>query len=155
MRYDITNRLFAQRAAADQAAAGDSRRAEFLRRLDEAGFEVTEFEAQFLESFLQARSPAWWTENRRTVVDKLMERYAARLPEFCAHAAAPPPGAKATFPPHVPGECGYLVRGDDRQLVRCGKPVAFRTPGGLEICADHKQARAEWRKRMNDRRRNP
>ena len=55
----------------------DAGRMQFLRRLDEAPFEVTEWEAQFIESFLKA--PRNFTPRQREAVDKMREHYQGRL----------------------------------------------------------------------------
>ena len=61
----------------------DVARGEFLRKLDYAPFDVTEFEMNFIENFLGClgtkQQLAFWTPRRRATVDEMMQRYAARL----------------------------------------------------------------------------
>lgn len=81
MSYDITSRILNARATADaraQAELEDRERFEFLQKLDAAPFEVTDWEAQFLESFL--KSPRTPTPRQREVIDELRKQYAGRLP---------------------------------------------------------------------------
>lgn len=67
----------------DAEREGDLRRGEFLRALDESDYTVTDWEAQFIESFLNFTSTRpgdaarWWTPGRRTSCDRMMSHYAA------------------------------------------------------------------------------
>lgn len=66
-----------------EAQLEDAERSEFLVHLDAAPFEVTDFEAQFIESHCQAvvvkHQRGWWTEGRRRVCDTMRERYGGQL----------------------------------------------------------------------------
>jgi len=55
----------------------DTERLDFLKRLDAAPFEVTDWEAQFIESFLTA--PRTLTNRQREAVDELRQKYEGRL----------------------------------------------------------------------------
>ena len=55
----------------------DRLRADFLRTLDAAPFEVTAWEEQFLEDFL--KSPRPFTERQREAVDGMWAKYGPRL----------------------------------------------------------------------------
>ena len=54
-------------------SAEDLERIEFLRHLDAAPVEVTDWEAQFIESFLTAERPL--TAKQREAVDEMRSRY--------------------------------------------------------------------------------
>ena len=76
MSYDKSidrNRTTARRL--DQVE--DRARESFLRLLARAEFEVTDFEAKFLNSFLAG--PWFWTESRRATCDKMRKTYGGRL----------------------------------------------------------------------------
>ena len=145
----------------------DRRRIEFLQRLaraaglgheDGAGtaggtpgstLAVTPWEAEFIASQLrrefalrESGAPLQFSSRERLKIEQLVRTYGPRL-------EAP---ARKDFPPAAPGTCAFLVRdGETRQLVRCGKPKAYVTPGGMEICEEHHQARVEWRKKQKTR----
>lgn len=55
----------------------DQERIEFLRHLDAAWFEVTEWEAKFIEDFLTR--PRSMTPRQRASADELRQKYEARL----------------------------------------------------------------------------
>ena len=58
----------------------DRARGEFLRRLDAAPFEVTDWEAQFIEGFLTYDVlPSWRTPARRAAADELRKKYGGRI----------------------------------------------------------------------------
>ena len=65
--------------------ARDLQRAEFLAALDDAEFEVTDWEAKFLSDFLAVASArplsvaTWWTPARRAAVDAMHLKYGGRL----------------------------------------------------------------------------
>lgn len=71
---------------AEDTRLADERRGAFLRALDESEREVTDWEATFIESFLNVAStrPAsvagWWTPGRRTSCDRMMSHYAEVSP---------------------------------------------------------------------------
>lgn len=62
-------------------AQADQRRGAFLRALDECEYNVSDWEAQFINGFLDFTSnrpsdePCWWTEGRRASVDRMMSHY--------------------------------------------------------------------------------
>lgn len=55
----------------------DRERVEFLRRLDGAPFEVSDWEANFIESFLRSVRPM--TGAQRAAVDAMRDQYEGRL----------------------------------------------------------------------------
>lgn len=85
MSYDTTaNRN--RRSAREWAKTPDQKtlledveRGAFLRKLDAAPFEVTAFEAEFIESFFANTSLNWWTLRRRETCDKMRKAYTGRL----------------------------------------------------------------------------
>lgn len=64
-----------------EAAVADTRRGEFLRALGDSEYVVSDWEAQFINSFLDFTSnrpgdePRWWTEGRRASADRMMSHY--------------------------------------------------------------------------------
>lgn len=66
--------------------AEDRRRGAFLRALDESEYTVSDWEARFIEGFLDFTSnrpsdePRWWTEPRRTACDRMMSHYPEAVP---------------------------------------------------------------------------
>jgi len=80
MSYDISMRVHMQRQMAEALELErrqDERRMDFLRRLDAAPFEVTDWEAQFIESFLTAPRPM--TDKQRDCIDHMRHVYEGRL----------------------------------------------------------------------------
>lgn len=159
MSYDITTRVLAARAAADQRSqleTEDLRRGKFLRALEDSELIVTDWEAQFIASFLDFTSnrpgdePRWWTPGRRDAADKMMSHYAEVANQLPAHAPAPTPA----LPASEPGKCGYLIRGDDRRQHRCNQPATVTLHHGLELCAAHNRerlAQLERQRQFNQR----
>ena len=174
MSYDLTSQRYARRAAADfrasvaavvkprpsgsavsqsqlREAQEDRRRLAFLKRLDEAEFQVTNWEADFIESQLrrefalrESGAPLQFSSRERLKIDQMERAYGHRFGEV----------QRKVFPAAVPGQCAYMVRdGETRELVRCGKPKAYVTPGGMEICEQHHQARVEWKRKQKEARR--
>lgn len=80
MSYDISMRLHAQSSSAHWNALEDDLRGKFLKQLDAAEIECSEWEANFIESFLSAGIPSsWWTAARRTSCDEMRKKYEGRL----------------------------------------------------------------------------
>lgn len=87
MSYDISTKVFARRSAASALAADaekareDIQRGIFLHRLDDSSCNVTNYEAEFIESFLTVEATTkeatarWWTDPRRHVVDEMKWKY--------------------------------------------------------------------------------
>lgn len=132
----------------------DARLLAFLKRLDAAPFDVTHWEEKFIADLMErerwalARKRTFsLSEGQREVIEKLRKAYAHRMPPEKEEWT----GRRAEIVPAEPGTCAFIVRNDERQLVRCGKPSAFCTNQGLQICAEHKQARDDWRKRQAGR----
>jgi hypothetical protein len=84
MSYD-TLKSRNRRAGKDWAAHDqellmeDIERGNFLRKLDFADIEITDFEARFIENFLSNKSLNWWTPGRRTTCDQMRQSYKGRL----------------------------------------------------------------------------
>jgi hypothetical protein len=120
----------------------DQQRIEFLQKLGaevrgKNGIMLTEWESQFLGSFLQCHPPAvWFTIGRRPSVDKLWMRYGAEI-------NWPHPKDRVAERPKIPQAdatgCEYLVREDGRQR-RCNDPAEFQEPGRLRYCRMHAEA---------------
>ena len=63
--------------AVGQLAREDAERRDFLKRLDAAPFEVTDWEAQFIDDHLT--SPRPFTPAQRSAIDKMRDSYEGRL----------------------------------------------------------------------------
>jgi len=129
----------------------DRERVDFLLRLDEAEFEVTEWEAAFLESFMARPDTltARFSNLQRQAVDNMRKSYEHRLPPVKTEI----PKAESrnfSLPPEAAGHCGYLVRGEDGRQRRCGVTAVTRNKHGLEFCADHEKQRAEAAARLRE-----
>jgi hypothetical protein len=77
MSYDISMQRHSARTRAEWLAGDDQVRGKFLRQLDESErIEVTDWEAQFIATFLAAPFPgSWWTDARRAACDAMMGHY--------------------------------------------------------------------------------
>lgn len=56
--------------------ASDIERSDFLNQLDMAPFEVSDWEADFIERNIRERN---FTPKQRNVIDEMMEKYEGRL----------------------------------------------------------------------------
>lgn len=145
-----------QQYGADRYAAGreairsqneDSRRGEFLRAIDGDAVTLNEFEAGFVADFVRQRGKAdpaldfqWFTPNRRTVVDRMIQRYGMRF-------VKPVPNV-TTLPPAEAGKCEYLVKGE-RRNERCGQPATV-SRNGFSLCAACDEIRARGLQQLRD-----
>lgn len=134
-----------------QTELEDQRRLALLKRLQKSGLRVTAWEEGWIEAILrreaaleESHAPHVLSERERAKCDQLGRAYGARL-----YATAPLP----LPPPAAAGTCGFLVRGEDGRQIRCGATAQWRTPRGMELCADHKKQRDQARQRMKDARR--
>lgn len=126
----------------------DRARAEFLRALDDdEEINLTDFETQFVGSFVAANGPevsendpGWFTPGRRRVTDAMIKRYGARR--------QPARVTDWTPPPTQPGTCGYRVTRDEQRNQPCGEPAVIKLASGLELCGAHDQARREGIERL-------
>ena len=59
----------------------DRVRADFLFDLDEAAVEVSDWEAEFIESNLryEETTRVWFSDKQRLVIDKMMDKYESKL----------------------------------------------------------------------------
>lgn len=69
--------LLAAEAARQQQQNEDMDRANFLRRLDAAPFDVTDWEAEFIEANIL--NPGLFTARQREAIDKMRQLYEGRL----------------------------------------------------------------------------
>lgn len=125
----------------------DNRRGEFLRALDCGQTNVSDFEMNFIESFLGDRATKdraldfqWFTPRRRDVVDGMIKRYGFR--------SLRAPSSALRIPQAAPGHCGYLVREDGRANVLCNQPAVMKCNNGLELCAQHDALRTEQMEKL-------
>lgn len=118
-----------------QLDLADAERIAFLRALDGAKVHVTEWEAQFIKGFIDEPKP--FSPRQREVVDKLRTEYGHHIPG----SSVASPHLRALDLPSVPGQCDYLVRGDDRRQHRCGQPATITLRAGLQLCAAHESER--------------
>ncbi len=80
MSYDRTTQILNARSLAEfraQEELEDSARMEFLRRLHQAGLELTPWETQFVNDFIA--SPRGFTPKQRESVDEIKKLYGHRL----------------------------------------------------------------------------
>ena len=124
----------------------DCRRGEFLRAIDAAVENLSEWEGRFIQDFLRERSdrPAaddhkWFTDGRRRVVDNMIHRYGFRKQQT--------PNTKVPAPARE-GCCNYLTRQDGRLNVRCGDPAVTKLHNGLELCEAHLAQRTELQEKL-------
>lgn len=127
----------------------DLRRLDFLKRLDDAPFEVTDWEARFLNDLLQrcARLPfPRFSEGQRTKIDELSEEYGCRLDGVRGLTSA-----ATSLPAAEPGKCAWLVIADGRQQ-RCNLDALKTGHKGMPLCLVHYERQAEAMKRAKERR---
>jgi len=130
MSYDISLQRHAAHSRVDpvvQPTFEDIERGKFLKSLDAAEIEVSDFEASFIETFLKYENGFRWSEPRRMACDKMRKVYESRVSRA---------GSRVTFQPIPsiqPGKCSYLIRGEAGQ-VRCGQPATERNAHGAEFC---------------------
>lgn len=124
----------------------DREREEFLRALDAAPFDVTEWEAKFIADFLAAPSRWIWTAPRREKVDQMRQEYGHRIPQSVSQRVSESVSSR-TLPPFVAGQCAWLLRNEGR-IQRCGRPATVKTRQGLELCDQHERHRNEEIERM-------
>lgn len=77
MSYDTIKARNQKPETRNQQSGEDKERGKFLVRLDCAEVEVTDFEARFIESFLNG--PFAWTPARRNTCDQMRKTYGGRL----------------------------------------------------------------------------
>lgn len=123
-------------------ATPDTTRVAFLLALDKANFEVSAWEAEFLESFLKRPDcrTARFSERQRAAVDRMMVNYLPRLEPLTAKVE----GRKAEsrngddrIARCAAGGCQYLTR-EDGKLRECGARATHRLnkANGLLYCAE-------------------
>lgn len=129
----------------------DHQRLEFMRRLasdvrGKNGLLLPEWESNFLASFLQSSRPSlWFTEGRRTVVDRMWMRFGPDI--HFPH----PLDTIAERPKMAPADstgCEYLVKGEDGRQHRCNEPATCQEPRHLRYCDAHGQQVEQAMKRM-------
>jgi len=134
-----------------QLQLDDQRRGEFLRAIDTDVETLSNFELSFIETFREQRGKIaggldhhWFTEARRDVVDKMIQRYGMRSHKFETAPSA------FRLPTAEQGKCGYIIRDENRQQVRCGKSASVTLHNGLELCKDCNDTREAALKRARD-----
>ena len=128
-----------------QFEMADEERSDFLRRLDASDVTVTEWEAEFLASFLAYVNPVnFWLgfERRREACDKMRKRYEHQLPS--------PKLPRRPQPVAQPNRCAYRIRDERGEPRFCGEPAICRTQQGLELCKAHDELRAEQVQRLRE-----
>lgn len=132
-------------------SASDPRRVEFLLALDAAEFSVTEWEAQFLESFMKRPDAltARFSDAQRRAIDGMRRMYEHRLPCQSVSQRISESVSERIIPPCAAGACGYFVRGGESgRQQRCGQPATKKTNQGLELCEAHYNQRVEYLEKM-------
>jgi hypothetical protein len=112
-------------------------RRRFMEALAESDAPLTEWEARFVESFVNRPDRVFprFTTAQCRVIDGLAKKYAGRI--------APPQERKPQLPPITEG-CDYLVRGE-RGLERCGRKATYTNSFGDKWCDVHAEIRARVR----------
>lgn len=116
---------------------------QFLRKLDASKHDLSQFEMDFIESFLGDRATKdveldhqWFTPKRRSVVNGMIQKYNVgniQHSTLNVQPSTPAPIARAES-----GCCQYKVRGDGPQR-ECGDPGAYkgRSRPFLIYCKEH------------------
>lgn len=115
----------------------DQKRLAFLQALDDAPFEVTEWEARFLDSILTG--PHWteFTDRQRAKIDQMRKSYEHRVVGVQASACSGDTLKRGLqLPEPQPGKCHFAKKDDDRKWTRCGEPATHKFTNGLELCAE-------------------
>jgi len=124
----------------------NEQRAEFLRKLDGSDLVVTDWEAQFIASFLGAyRWWNWFTAGRQASVDQMWMKYGAML--ALPYPVARPTGKNLPIEDAAPDACQYRVMEDGRQRV-CNEPAELMRANRFRYCRAHgDQVRADLKRR--------
>ena len=114
----------------------DGERLAFLTVLDNAAFEVSDWEASFIASQIKFSTGAiLMSDGQRRVCDRMWCKYGPRL-----QRATAAPTLAERLPAALPEQCAWLER---RQAAaaqtRCGQPVQ----PGKNLCPEHTAERAE------------
>lgn len=117
----------------------DQERSDFLRKLDGSELLVSDWEAQFIESFLRESNPAhWFTPGRRVSADKMRMKYGnepeIKMPFFSERVAAP------VFEDADPIGCQFMVRDEDRRQRPCNDVATWQRLNGFRYCESHAEA---------------
>ena len=114
----------------------NERRAEFLRALDKSDLVVTDWEAEFIGSFLNAhRWYMWFSDGRRASTDKMWMKYGAEL-KMPFHVAAREDSRPTRIEDAKAGCCQFLVY-DDGTARCCNDPATQQRRNGFRYCTTH------------------
>lgn len=108
-------------------------RANFLRALDASDLVVSDWEAKFIESFLNAyRWWNWFTEGRQVATDKMWMKYGAMLalPYPKTEGSGKSMGQK--IPEADENGCQFLVGNKP-----CNAPAVKQRRNGFRYCHEH------------------
>lgn len=120
----------------------DLQRLEFLQALAKNirghnGLLLTEWESQFLGTWLQTSRPSlWFTPGRRSATDRMWQKYGAELELPFKMPAA----SIVTVIAADPNGCEYLVRPDGdngRPQGPCNEPAEKMRANGFRYCGTH------------------
>ncbi len=126
-------------------AEADMERITFLEKLDGSELLLTDWEQEFVGSFMQARSEgreqSWWTAGRRASADKMLDRYAVELGEkngsrWQRHGPTSSP-RRVEIPAANPGCCMYLVQDESGGQRPCNEAAKWRAGNGFLYCDAH------------------
>ena len=127
----------------------DAERCNFLRKLDGSELLVSDWEAQFIESFLRASQPTqWFTPGRRVSADKMRMKYGGepeiKMPFFSDRVAAP------VLPDADPTGCQFMVRDEERRQRPCNDTAAWQRLNGFRYCESCAEAvKSDLKRRGN------
>lgn len=111
-------------------------RAGFLRKLDQSDLVVTDWEAEFIASFLNSyRWYMWFTPGRIAACDKMILKY-GHEPEIGFDFT---PTRPVEFPAVHPNGCQFLVNAadNDRRQKPCNEPATKMRRNGFRYCDVH------------------
>lgn len=149
MKRWLTIEEYKRRKTAE--AEADMERIEFLEKLDASEIMLSDWETEFIESYMQARSEGreqrWFTEGRRRSTDKMRDYYAEELWEkngsrWQRHGPTSSPH-QVEIPEANTDGCMYLVRGENGLQTPCNEPATCQTRAGFRYCETHRQIAAE------------
>jgi hypothetical protein len=111
----------------------DRERGIFLRKIAKTELMLSEWEQNFVSSYLASTGSNWFTPGRREAVDRMRRKF-GHEPEI---GMPYPLEVEPTKPaPADPTGCEYLVRGDGLEW-HCNEPAALARASGFRYCQNH------------------
>lgn len=119
----------------------DEDRAKFLNALSDSarsadGVMLSAWETDFIGNFKKVyRNWHFWTDGRRAATDALRAKFGALI-------GMPFPLAKTSpvpVPAADPNGCEFMMRDEERRMVRCNAPAVSQNRFGFRYCASHEE----------------